>query len=266
MPSPFPGMDPYLEAPRRWPDVHHRIISVASEILGGLLRPKYLVRIEERVYISDETDLGRLGIIPDLLIAMRPGREGEPLGAGEDIALDVAKPIVATTFIEEDIHEARLEIIDREERRLVTVIEVVSPPNKLAGTHGRASFERKRREVMNSPSHWIEIDLLRGGTHFPIRNLIQPCEYMVHISRQEMRPKGLLWPLRLSQRLPKVTIPLHAGDPEVQLDLQAVLDTAYDRANYDLEIDYRTEPIPPLGSGWAEWADSLLKQKGLRPA
>lgn len=264
MPSPFPGMDPYLEDPRRWPDVHHRIISVASEILGALLRPKYLVRIEERVYISDETDPGRSAIIPDILIGVRPGREETPWDPAGDITVDVAEPIVATTLFEEDIREARLEIIDREQRGLVTVIEVVSPSNKVAGSQGRLSFDRKRREVMNSPSHWVEIDLLRDGLSIPIRTMIQPCEYMVHVSRQELRPKGLLWPVRLSQRLPKVTIPLHNDDPDVPLDLQAVLDAVYDRANYDLEIDYQTNPIPPLSHKWAEWSQRLLEEKGLR--
>ncbi|WP_143206319.1 DUF4058 family protein [Singulisphaera sp. GP187] len=260
----IPGYGSVPWDPRRWPDVHHRIISIASEILGSLLRPKYLVRIEERVYISDETDPGRSGNIPEILIGMRPGGDARPWETGGDIAVDVAEPIVATTLFAEDIHEARLEIIDRERRHLVTVIEVVSPSNKVSGSQGRLSFDRKRREVLNSPSHWVEIDLLRGGPPQPIRKIIQPCECMVHISRQESRPKGLLWPIRLSQRLSKVTIPLHAGDPDVPLDLQAVLDVAYERANYDLEIDYRTEPIPPLDREWDEWSQRLLQERGLR--
>ena len=53
-------------------------------------------------------------------------------------------------------------------------------------------------------------------------------------------------------------------DDDCELDLQAVLDTAYDRAAYDLEIDYAQAPVPPLPSGYVEWADRLLSDKGVR--
>ena len=66
MPSPFPGMDPYLEEPGLWPDVHHELISETRALLNTILRPKYYVRIEQRVYISDEGDSGRLVMVPDL--------------------------------------------------------------------------------------------------------------------------------------------------------------------------------------------------------
>src|SRR5829696_2324423 len=153
MPSPFPGMDPFLENPGLWPDVHHGLISEIQAVLNRLLRPKYLVRVEERVYISDETDPGRSVIVPDLRVAVGVGREFSTFDPGGGAALEV-EPIVVTTLIEDDIHEARLEIIDRERRLVVTVIEVISPTNKVAGSRGRASFEQKRREVMSPSSHW----------------------------------------------------------------------------------------------------------------
>ncbi|MBX6314347.1 MAG: DUF4058 family protein [Isosphaeraceae bacterium] len=244
--------------------------------LNGMLKPKYHVRIAERVYISDENDLGRMVIIPDLRIAVRPGQEGTAFVPGGGTTLEVAEPIIATTMIEDEIHEARLEVIDRARRLVVTVIEVLSPTNKIAGARGQASFEWKRREVMNSPSHWVEIDLLRAGLPLFGEGLLPPHEYVVHISRvdrrpkgllwsrADRRPKGLLWPIRLSQRLPVLPIPLKPEDPDAPLDLQAVLATAYDRAAYDLEIDYRAEPVPPLEGEWAAWADRLLREKGLR--
>lgn len=271
MPSPFPGMDPYLEDPGLWPDVHHRFITIASDFLAGLLRPKYLVRIEERVYISDESDPGRSVIVPDIRIAARPGWEGRPFEpregeVGEVGGVDVAEPVVATTMFEEDIHEARIEIIDRDQRLVVTVIEVLSPTNKVTGARGRESFEQKRREVMNSPSHWVEIDLLRGGDGLSAREVLPPCEYLAHVSRVETRPKGMFWPIRLSQRLPVLPIPLKPEDPDASLDLQAVLVTAYDRAGYDLAVDYTRDPVPPLTGEWPIWSDRLLKAKTLRPA
>lgn len=268
MPSPFPGMDPYLENPGLWPDVHHRLITIASDRLGELLRPKYLVRIEERVYVADEEE----GLeesrarVPDLRVAERPGWEGATFRPGGGVAVEeVAEPVVARTLIEEEAREAYLVVIDRELRSVVTVIEVLSPTNKVPGSHGLSSFEQKRLEVMTSPSHWVEIDLLRQGVSLSARHdLATPCEYLVHVSRVAQRPQGQLWPIRLSQRLPVVPVPVKPEDPDAPLDLQAALATVYDRAGYDLEIDYRRDPVPPLDGPWAEWADRWLKQRGVR--
>lgn len=257
MASPFPGMDPYLEDPALWPDVHHELISVARERLNRKLRPKYHVRIEERVYISDENDPGRKAIVPDIKIRQLSGRL--------DIsAVAVVEPIVLTTLIEDEIHEARLEVIDREQRSVVTVIEIVSPTNKIVGSRGRASYEQKRVEVMKSPSHFVEIDLLRDGMSIQTRELLPRADYYVHVSKKEARPKGIVWPILLPQRLPIIDIPLLVEDPDVKLDLQTVLNTAYERAAYDLDIDYCRSPVPPFPADYSEWADRLLKERGLR--
>jgi hypothetical protein len=257
-------MDPYLEEPGLWPDVHNELISGIRTSLGSMLRPKYYVRIEERVYISDESDPGRSVLIPDVRIADRT--EGgatsfEPSGVA---TLEVAEPIVATTLIEDEIHEPRVEVIDREQRLVVTVIEVLSPTNKVPGSRGRASYERKRQEVMHSPSHFVEIDLLRAGEPLRAREVLPPCDYTVHVSRNGQRPQGLIWPIRLEQRLPVITIPLRPEDPDAKLDLQAVLNAAYDRAGYDLMIDYHSAPVPALSPPQAAWAEALLRSRGLR--
>jgi len=173
-------------------------------------------------------------------------------------------PIEAITLIEEEIRESYIEIVDRVERSVVTVIEVLSPTNKVAGSRGRESYERKRHEVMTSPSHLVEIDLLRQGLPIPVYGGIPPHEYLVHVSAFGRRPKARLWPIRLSQKLPPISIPLKPEDGSVALDLQAVLNTAYDRAGYDLEIDYRADPVPPLEGEWNTWAQRLLQQKGVR--
>lgn len=149
MPSPFPGMDPYLEEPGLWPDVHHGLTSEMRAALNRQLRPKYRVRVEERVYVSDENDL-----------------------------------------IEDEIHEARLEIVDRFERSVVTVIELLSPTNKVTGSRGRASYEDKRQEVMHSPSHFVEIDLLRAGAPLHAREALPKADYYVHVSRGMADPRG----------------------------------------------------------------------------
>lgn len=259
MASPFPGMDPWLEAPGRWPDVHHRLISVAGDLLTEMLRPRYYARIEERIYISDETDPGRRVIAPDIAIMQRQNSPPARSAPGASAAvLSVAEPVEATTWIEEQIREPRIEIIERGQRVVATVIEVISPANKVPHSRGRESYARKRREVMNSTSHFIEIDLLRGGEAFgPVEELPRH-DYRVHLSRANRRPRGMIWPIRLEQRLPIIPVPLLGDDPDAALDLQAVLATAYDRAAYDLEIDYHQPANPPLSPEQAEWAARLI--------
>ncbi|MGC8640091.1 MAG: DUF4058 family protein [Isosphaeraceae bacterium] len=267
MPSPFPGMDPYLEKPGLWRDVHLNLIASTQGFLNGELRPKYLVRVEERTYVADESEaaLALQARYPDVEVLGRPGWEKSRFSPrGETAQLEVAEPVIATTWFEEEVHEAFLKIIDRESRDVVTVIEILSPTNKIPGSAGRRSFEDKRREVMYSPCHWVEIDLLRGSRLAPVPRKLGPHEYLVHVSTTNLRPRGKLFPIRLAQRLPIIPIPLKPEDPDARLDLQAVLDSAYDRAGYDLEIDYRTEPQPPLEGPLAEWADELLRTKGLR--
>lgn len=265
MPSPFPGMDPYLESPVHWPDVHHELMSVAREQLNQSLRPRYHVRVEERVYVSDETDPGRKAIIPDLQVIADHTDSVWTGGAGQS-DMSVCEPVVLTTLIEDEIHEARLEIIDSNRQVVVTVIEILSPTNKIVGSRGRASYEQKRREVMTSSTHLVEIDLLRDGDHLHCRELLPEADYYVHVSRRGDRPRGTVWPIQLPQRLPVISIPLNSEDPDVGLDLQSVLNTAYDRAAYDLAVDYRIDPVPPLTGPLIEWANALLCSQGKRPS
>jgi hypothetical protein len=259
-------MDPYLEYSGLWPDVHHNLISGTQGLLSQQLRPKYVVRVEQRTYISDDSDpaLKPQSRVPDVEVAIRPGREQAGFSLGEVSYLEVAEPLIATTWLEEEIHEAFLKIIDRESRDVVTVIEILSPANKVPGSPGYTSFEQKRREIMNSPIHWVEIDLLRGKRVVPVPRKAGAHEYLVHVSKLGLRPRGLLYPIRLPQRLPVIPVPLKPDDPDARLDLQSVLDAAYDRVGYDLEIDYKTEPRPPLDGELARWADQLLRSKGLR--
>jgi len=260
-------MDPYLEDPGLWPDVHHNLISGSQGVLSAQLRPKYVVRVEERVYVTDDTDdtIKPQLRIPDIEVVGRPGWEETPVSLrGEVSQLEVIEPVVAITWFEEEIHEAFLKVIDLATRNVVTIIEILSPANKVPRSPGRESFEKKRREVMRSPSHWVEIDLLRGKRMVRVPKKVGTYSYLVHVSKAPQRPQGLLYPIRMPQRLPVIPIPVKPGDPDARLDMQAVLDAAYDRVGYDLEIDYRAEPRPPLKPELATWADQLLRSKGLR--
>lgn len=252
-------MDPYLEAPLLWPGVHLNLISEIQTQIARMLRPKYVALAEDRLYISDDEDPGRSVIIPDISIHEQDRYQSLPSFAGDDDGgVAVAEPIVLTTLIDTEIREPRLMIYEAATRTVVTVIEVLSPSNKVVGSRGRRTYEAKRDEVMLSPIHLVEIDLLRGGAPLFSGPQLPPCEYRVHVSRDEERPQGRVWPIRLTQRLPVIPIPLRAPDPDCPLDLQAVLAAIYDRVGYDLVVDYSKEPTPPLSEQQQEWARSFL--------
>ncbi len=259
MPSPFPGMDPYLESPVIWPDVHHELISEIRAALNPKLRPGYVVRVELRVYISDDDDPGRSLLVPDVRVDTSPKRKGAKKPKRE-LVPSVTEPLIVPTLMDEEIEEAFLKIIHVESDSLVTVIEVLSPANKMRGSSGRASFMAKRHSIMNTEVHWVEIDLLRGGTPSVTDPPLRPSsDYRVLVSRADQRTRTRYWPIGVRHALPVVGIPLRGKDPEVPLDLGAVFTTAYERAAYDASVDYRKEPRPPLQGDDAKWARELLR-------
>jgi Protein of unknown function (DUF4058) len=264
MPTPFPGMDPYLEEPALWPDVHARLIAEMQAALNKRLRPKYFARVEARVYISDEDDSGREVIVPDLKVTSHreDGPPSDPSARHGPMLL--ISPSVVVEPLELEVNERRVELIHRDSGKVVTVIEILSPANKVTSAKGRESFLEKRKGVLESNAHWMEIDLLRSGVETFPRPASVLSDYAVYSSRAERRPRYRLWTFRLPDPLPVIGIPLKEPDPDAPLDLRAILETAYDNAAYDLSIDYRRDPNPPLDTQQAAWADALLRERGLR--
>lgn len=127
---------------------------------------------------------------------------------------------MVTTLSEIEVRDRRFEICALDTGEVATVLEVLSPTNKVGGSEGRNSFLAKRREITASPAHGVEIDLLRAGLSLELRKRLDPHEYFVHVSPVELRPKGRVWPIRLQDRLPTIRIPLRVPDPDAPLDLQ----------------------------------------------
>ncbi len=263
MPSPFPGMDPYLEAPELWPDVHHELISQIRAALNPELRPQYVARVEPRVYVSDQDDPGIEVIVPDVRVEKRANARGARKPR-RSAAVGVVEPIIIPILVDPEIKEARLEIRERQSNDLVSVIEVLSPANKVPGSRGRVSFMEKRDEILGSEVHWVEIDLLRAGEQSLTRLRRVPCDYRLTVSRGDDRRHGHYWPVSVRQALPLIGIPLRKPDADVPLDLNAVLAAAYDHGAYDLSVNYRRPPVPPLSPEDAAWAEKLLRRAGLR--
>ena len=162
MPSPFPGMDPYLESPDIWPDVHHRIISEIQTSLNPRAAPNYVARVELRVYVADQDDPGIEVIVPDVRVEEATARAAKRAKPANGAAVVLAEPEIIPYLLDDEIKEARLEIRHRKSGALVTIIEVLSPANKVRGSRGRESFMDKRRDSAASDVHWVEIDLFSG--------------------------------------------------------------------------------------------------------
>jgi hypothetical protein len=153
----------------------------------------------------------------------------------------------------------------RSDRRLVTSIELLSPIHKTPGAHGRDLYLRKQREILDSKVHLVEIDLLRGGEHttaVPRERLARVAgelEYHVSIHHFDNLEDYFVYPIRLSEPLPQIAIPLLPGDGSVRLDRQAVFQRTYDAGPYRREINYRQDaPTPPLSPAWESWLRKLL--------
>jgi hypothetical protein len=169
-----------------------------------------------------------------------------------------------------EMREVFIEILTvADESRVVTVIEVLSPSNKTAGSEGRQLYLTKQHEILDSQTHLIEIDLLRRGEHTvapPRDRLIEKGEwdYLVSLHRGGQSGRYEVWAIPLRERLRCIRVPLAGADPDVVLDLQAVFDRCYDEGAYARRLDYRGEPATPLSGDDAEWARSLLRERGLR--
>ena len=156
MSSPFPGMDPYLEDPVGWPDVHHRLMTTIRDHLAPVVLPHFYVRIEERVYITNpEKDEGYFALIPDVIVTT--SRSAPPAG------ITVTAPVLVEGLLDPEIHDHYLEVRDARSHEVVTAIELLSPANKIKGSRGRQAMLEKRKTLWQSGAHWLEIDLLRAG-------------------------------------------------------------------------------------------------------
>jgi hypothetical protein len=223
-----------------------------------LLRPRYIVAIETRAFV--EQPAIERPIIPDAWV--RPAR---PAPAHEAVAVLEADAAVEVRIAPVEIEETYLTIRDWQSgQRLVTVIELVSPTNKYAGP-GRVSYVVKQTAVRQSTAHLIEIDLLRTGPHVlavPEWAARQhaPYDYLVCVNRAvALRECFHLYPRRVRERLPRIRLPLAAPDPDIVLDIQAVLAHTYEAAGYADRLDYTTPCVPPLTPEDQSWADGLIR-------
>jgi hypothetical protein len=253
MPSPFPGMNPYLEQAHLWRGFHTSFLVHLVEALTPRLGGRYFVELEESLYIDPTGDEPRLFAVADTAVTDSDDGEGNATAATATAV--VSAPVTVTVPGVTKKKARRLVIRDSNSQEVVTVVELLSPSNKAAGAD-RDKYLEKRGEVLTSRTNFIELDLLRGGQRLPIRGL-PGCDYYALVSRWWERPNMGLWPVPLRDPLPAIPVPLRRGEAEPLIELKPVLDLTYDGAGYARRI-YRTPPEPTLSAADAEWAKAFV--------
>jgi Protein of unknown function (DUF4058) len=254
MSSPFPGMNPYLESPTLWSEVHSWIIVELARFLNQSITPKYRAAVEKRVY-EESVLVG----IPDVsVVRQRSEIRSTPPAPTASATLTLSQPVLVTLPESETTIERYLEIREVLTGEVVTVIEVLSPKNKRTG-EGRDQYLSKRMKILSSQSHLVEIDLLRGGAALPM-NYPDPSDYRVLVSCVEQRPIAQLYPFNLRDELPCFILPLRGNDEGPTIDLPQIMQRVYESAALDLAIDYSLQPVPPLNANDWTWVRSIVSK------
>lgn len=268
MPAPFPGMDPFLEHPDVFPDLHDTMITFIKVTLQEKLPRPYFASLASRVWV----EVSRRFVQPDVKV-MRPrgGRRGRRPKGTVAVAEHAEPAPVVVTVPQEEYREPRVEIYARNDRgkRLVTALEILSTANKTPGEQGRALYLQKQRELLESKTNLVEIDLLRGGQHTTAvpRALATAqagdFDYHVCVHRFDRPCDYLLYAMVLADLLPRIAVPLLPEDPPVTIDLQGIFTQCYDAGEYPL-VDYTHAALqPPLPAAQAAWVRKVLQAKGI---
>ena len=259
MPSPFPGMDPFIES-QRWEGFHASIIPTIAEILLPELRPDYFCDVQNHVYLMTNEDEIRRHLGPDVHVAARD------LSSSADLTDSVSAGQVATLLPKVitlpspfQLEQGYLVIRTTKGREVVTVIEVLSPWNK-SRPEGLPEYLTKRQEYFHSSAHVVEIDLLRGGNRLPCQEALPDADYFTYVSRSYQRPSVDVYSWSLRDPLPTVPTPLREGDADIPLDLAETFERVYSRGGYDYSIDYGDAVVPRASGDDSAWIAERITQ------
>jgi Protein of unknown function (DUF4058) len=253
----FPGMDPYLENPACWRDFHHEFIGAWRSAIAELLPEPYDARLDETVQVVPMSEEVIQLIYPDVALSRARKRRRSSRDRNGGTAL--LEPVVIPHELVEEVRQARIEIFHRPERSLVTVIEMLSPTNKVGD--GYFEFCAKRLSILRQRVHLVELDLLIGGRRLPLSEALPPGDYYAMVSRSDKRPDCEVYAWNLRDPLPAVPIPLRNPDPDVHIDLGAVFEAAYTRGRYGRILPYGKPPQAPLKKADKQWAAERSRGK-----
>jgi len=253
MPSPFPGMDPYLEG-YLWPDLHDALAHKIRQVLGPQIQPNYVARLNISM-VEDESYDAEIGVMyPDVEV-VKP--RNEVIVDPAPSAVRVVAPPAPLTIKLPQVRLVSVEIRDVAENELVTSIEILSPINKREPNLTR--YRQKRERFRRAQVHLLEIDLLRRGTRVWEYGGIPLSPYLIMLTRAATTEMEV-WPLELTSELPTLPVPLRVPDDDAVLNLQEIFGAIYDEAYYQLSVDYTVDPPPPeLTENQRDWVRQILK-------
>lgn len=250
MPSPFPGIDPFLESQGLWPDFHAGFVPAFRDAIAAQLPASYVARIDERMNLVELEAEEMKQFRPDVAIT-RQGPE-HASGSTQGIAL-LLEPVVVSFKVMDEFREIYLEILHGPNRKLVTVIELLSPSNKTGS--GYRDFLAKHNAWMRRDINLVELDFLSAGRRLPIKQPFPPGDYYAYVSRADLMPECALYAWTIRAALPSIPIPLLGPDPDLVIPLAPIFAGVYERARYERSIDYHaplTLPLKPDDCAWAE--------------
>ncbi len=260
MPSPFPGMDPYLEDAAFWKGFHTKMIVAISASITRALPAGYYADVEQHVWLQDEDfDVRETFSYPDAYVAGHSNTDGA-------VAIAAEKPVSVSTEVTlaksaRKSQQKFVKIVDQPGNRVITVIELLSPSNKHNGPD-REQYIVKRNQYLASGTHFVEIDLLRDGDRMPMgRPRPAMADYYAIVARANLFPKASVWAFTVRDPMPILPIPLKVKDGDITLELRDGFDRAYEDGGYQNRIDYRSPPTIQLRRPDQAWADEFLKAK-----
>ena len=254
MPSPFPGMDPYLEDPAFWQDFHRSFITYCRNGILDHLPDSYDARIDEQIRVVMPEDEGTR-YYPDVAVTGNPqSRASAPTDTG---ATALAVEPVRMTDLEEE-RDVWIEVRRRPDRALVTVIEVLSPSNKTGD--GLRDYTARRNQFLHQHVNFVEINLLVDGRRPAIASPWPASDYYALIARGDQHPRAGLIRWNLRDPLATIPIPLLPPDPDVLLDLQPVFARAYDDGRYARVLNYKAPPVARLSPADRAWAAEIARK------
>ena len=264
MPSPFPGMDPWLESPGVFPDIHDALIFLLREAMNGVLPAGYRARGANRIWMEEDHQRE-----PDVSLVRPPAWEATGGGLAVEAFTRVGMLDVQATVLPDPVEERYLEIRTSAGDRLVTAVEILSRKNKTPGNAGRGHYRQKQSEYRTNGINLVEVDLLRAGAHttaIPLGELRQragPFDYHVCVTAASAPGHFFVAPFRLADPLPTIAIPLEGGTEPVSIDLQPLFNRAYDTGRYTPSDYLNQQPEPPLTADQQAWAADILRAKGV---
>lgn len=255
MPSPFPGIDPYLESQHYWEDFHPSFLTYCRDALNDILPDGYVAQLGERLRLVELTQKGAKLVRPDVAVVKESGRPPRKhAGHSKSGCTVTLEPVtIPLPTIEMEVTDVWIEVRRRSGRTPITVIELLSPTNKSGD--GFVEYKLKRRSLIRQKIHLVELDLLLSGRRLPMSLPLPGGNFYAFVSRAQRRPNSEVYSWTIRDRLPVIPIPLAAATPDVLLDLAGVFATTYERGRYLRLIDYAT-PLPVLRTpddrAWAE--------------